>query len=774
MCPERVKSTAGGPISLQMTWLDRIMPELAVAGGRTRAVGAVATAAMLAALAGEIALTTVGAAGDGAAYGLVLVLGMVAMITVLALRAATATSDRGVWIAVTVGAASWMAGTIFESTLGHADGPAVGAADVLWLAFYPCAYLAVVLRARTTVTRMARSLRVDGLVGVLSVGAVGWLLVIDPILAAARLTHAEAAVNTAYVAGDLGIMGLTVGVLALHGWRAGRGWGLLAAGLAVFASGDSLYLLQLVDGTYVEGTPLDVLWGVGLALIALSAWQPMPVARSDAPPAGVLAPPFAFALAALGVLVYAGLHAVPAMAVALAAGAALASMARTALTFADVRRLAEIRRQAATDDLTGLPNRRHLDRSLRERLDVARQRGSSVALLLIDLDGFKELNDTLGHRAGDLVLEQVGPRLRAVLRAGDELARLGGDEFAVVLSDADDAEPVGRRMRQALEAGLTVDGIDLRIGASIGIAVFPEHGDDAETLLQRADVAMYQAKAARSGYAFYQRDRDRNSRERLALIGELRDAIGTDQLVLHFQPKLAVESGAVGDVEALVRWMHPERGLLGPGAFVPLAEQTGVMRELTEHVIDAALRQVAAWYERGIDLSVAVNVSAATLLDEGWATDLAGALVRHGVPASRLRIEITEDALMGDADRALRVVESLVATGIGVSVDDFGTGYSSLGLLKHLPVDELKIDRTFIRDLLTDDADAAIVQNVVDLGGRLGLRIVAEGVEDAETLDRIASYGVTVAQGFHIARPLPADELERWLAARAVPVRAGV
>jgi diguanylate cyclase len=771
MRPERVNPAPGQPIPLRMTLVDRILPELAVTGRRTRAVGAVAAGAMLAALAGEIALTSLGAAGAGAAYALVLVVGMVAMVTVLVLRAATAASDRRVWIAVTVAAASWMAGAIFESTIGHADGPAVGPADAFWLAFYPCAYLAVVLRARTTVTRMARSVRADGLVGVLSVGAVGWLLAIDPILAADRLTHAQTAVNTAYVAGDLGIMGLTVGVLALHGWRAGRGWALFAAGLAIFAAGDSLYLLQLVHGSYVEGTPLDVLWGVGLALIALSAWQPAPVARPGAPSAAVLAPPFAFAIAALGVLVYAGLESsAPAVAVVLAAGAALASMGRTALTFADVRRLAEVRRQATTDDLTGLPNRRHLDRRLRERLELARARGSSVALLLIDLDGFKELNDTLGHRAGDLVLEQVGPRLRAALRAGDELARLGGDEFAVVLSDADDAEAVGRRMRQALEAGLTVDGIDLRIGASIGIALFPEHGEDAETLLQRADVAMYQAKAARSGHAFYQRDRDRHSRERLALIGELRDAIGTDQLVLHFQPKLDVESGVVSDVEALVRWMHPERGLLGPGAFVPLAEQTGVMRELTEHVIDAALRQVAAWYEAGIDLSVAVNVSAATLLDEGWTTDLAGALVRHGVPASRLRIEITEDALMGDADRALRVVESLVATGIGVSVDDFGTGYSSLGLLKHLPVDELKIDRTFIRDLLTDDADAAIVQSVVDLGGRLGLRTVAEGVEDAETLDRIAEYGVTVAQGFHIARPLPADELERWLAARRVPV----
>ena len=771
MCPERLQRAPPLPIPRRMTFVDRLMPELASAGRRTRVAVRVAGTAMLAALTGELALTTVGAAGSGTvAYAVVLAFGFLSTMTVLVLRAATAATDRRVWLALAFAAGTWMAGTICESTVGHADGAAIGPADALWLAFYPCAYLAVVLRARTTLHRLARSLRLDGLIGVLAVGAVGWLLLVDPILASARLTHAETAVNAAYVTGDVGVMGLVVGVLALHGWRAGRGWGMLAAGLAVFAAGDSLYLVQLVDGTYVEGTPLDVLWAGGLLLMALSAWQPPAVKRPAAPTLAVLAPPFAFALAALGVLVYGGLQRAPAVSILLAAGAVLASMGRTALTIADIRRLAEVRRQATTDDLTGLPNRRHLDRSLHERLEVARLRGTSVALLLIDLDGFKELNDTLGHRAGDLVLEQIGPRLRAVLRAGDELARLGGDEFAVVLSDAADAEPVGRRMRQALEAGLTVDGIDVRIGASIGIALFPEHGEDAETLLQRADVAMYQAKAARSGHAFYERDRDRHSRERLALIGVLRDAIGTDQLVLHFQPKLDVETGEIRDVEALVRWLHPERGLLGPGAFVPLAEQTGVMGELTEHVLDAALRQVAEWYARGLDLTVAVNVSAATLLDEGWATDVASALVRHGVPASRLRIEITEDALMGDAERALRVVESLVTTGIAVSVDDFGTGYSSLGLLKHLPVDELKIDRTFIRDLLTDEADAAIVQSVVDLGGRLGLRTVAEGVEDAETLDRIAEYGVTVAQGFHIARPLPADELASWLAARAVAV----
>ena len=751
-----------------MALVDRLLPEVARANRGTRVAARIAGGAMVLALVLQVGSALAGLA-PSPAYGAVVALGTVATFAVLALRAATADGDRASWIVLTIGVGSWMAAAVLGISGEGGESGAFQPADVLWLAFYPCAYAAVALRTRVTLHRFARTVWMDGLVGVLSVGAVGWVLVIGPFIATASGHHVATIVNTAYVAGDFVLVSLAVGALALHGWRAGRGWALLATGLAVFATGDSLWLLRVAHGTYAPGSPLDALWAIGIFLMAISAWHDAPP-RPATPTIAVLLTPFGFALGALGVLVYGGLYGAPTAAVLLATGAAIASMGRTAMTFTDIRRLAEIRRQATTDDLTGLPNRRHLDRSLHRRLEVARTRGTSLALLLLDLDGFKELNDTLGHRAGDLVLEQIGPRLRAVLRSGDELARLGGDEFAVVLSDASDAEAVARRILHALEAGLTVDGIDVRIGASIGIAVFPEHGEDGETLLQRADVAMYQAKAARSGYAFYQRDRDRHSRERLALIGELRDAIGTDQLVLHFQPKLDIATGIVGDVEALVRWMHPERGLLAPGAFVPLAEQTGVMGELTWHVIDAALRQVAAWYEQGIDLAVAVNVSAATLLDEGWANDVAGALVRHGVPASRLRIEITEDALMGDAERALRVVESLVSTGIGVSVDDFGTGYSSLGLLKHLPVDELKIDRTFIRDLLTDPADAAIVQSVVDLGGRLGLSTVAEGVEDAETLDRIAEYGVSVAQGYHIARPLPADELERWLAARAVAV----
>jgi diguanylate cyclase (GGDEF)-like protein len=745
----------------------RLMPELRAAPRRVRLLAGGAGVLMVALLAVHVAHTTLGLGSRGLADAAQTV-GIAALFVVLGTRAATAPSHRAGWAALAVAATAWTGGSMWVAIVGRPPADAaVSSADVFFALFYPFAYLAVGLQARTGSLRPGRRVWLDAGIAMLSVGALGWIVAVDPILTRAPEHHLAAAVDAAYVGADLVLVALTVAVLGVHGWRAGRSIGVLASGLALFAAADSVYFLRAAYGAYTPGTPLDSLWAGGLVVIALAAWQPP--ARERRGPAGlaVLAPPFAFSLASLGVLVYAGLAAAPPVAVVLAGGALLASMARTAVTFTEVRGLAEVRRLAATDDLTGLPNRRQFHQRLTDVLEAARAREVSVALLLIDLDRFKELNDTLGHRAGDLLLGQIGPRLRAVLRSGDEIARLGGDEFAVLLADAADAEPVGRRIGRALEESFTIDGIDVRVGASIGIAVFPDHGDDADTLVQRADVAMYQAKAARSGHAFYERERDRHSRERLELIGELREAIGTEQLVLHYQPKLDLASGEVRDVEALVRWMHPTRGLLAPGAFVPLAEQTGVMGALTNHVLDAALAQVARWYERVLDLSVAVNVSAETLLDEGWVVDVSSALVRHGVPASRLRIEITEDALVGDPDRALRVVESLVATGCGVSLDDFGTGYSSLSLLKHLPVDELKIDRGFVRDLLTDSADAAIVRSVIDLGGRFGARTVAEGVEDEATLRRLADDGVTLAQGFHIARPLPAAELEAWLEARA-------
>src|SRR4051812_30826748 len=332
-----------------------MVPDVARAGHRTRTVVRLAAGTMVVALVLQVGSAVAGVA-TGAAYGAVVALGSVATFAALALRAATAGGNRASWIVLTAGVGAWLAAAVLGTSSGATpDQGSVQASDLLWLAFYPCAYAAVALRTRVTLHRLARTVWMDGLVGVLSVGAVGWLLVIGPLAGAAPGRHVVTIVNTAYVAGDLVLVALAVGALALHGWRAGRGWTLLAAGLAVFAAGDSLWLLRVANGTYVPGSPLDALWGIGIFLMALSAWQVAP-GRPATPTIAVLLTPFGFAFAALGVLVYGGLHAAPPIAILLAAGAAVASMGRTALTFTDIRRLAEARRQATTDDLTGLPN----------------------------------------------------------------------------------------------------------------------------------------------------------------------------------------------------------------------------------------------------------------------------------------------------------------------------------------------------------------------------------------------------------------------------------
>ncbi len=746
-----------------MTLLRLLLPDLAAVSRRWRAVVAAAVGLMFALLAANIAHTLFGLGGGALekplnAWGQNVVLACACAVVAARVLTAGPPGCRPLLAAIAV----WTLGNIWWGVVLYdlEAAPFPSPADAGWLAFYPCAYLCLGLRLRASARDLPRSAWLDGLVGILSVGALGVALVVAPVLAGAEGSRAAVLTNAAYPLADLLLLALTIAMLVLHGWRAGRAWALLGAGFALFALADSVYLARLATDTYSAGTVLDSLWVVALVIMALASWQPLARSRQvDPGHLGVLVPPFVFSLAALALLVYAGLEHVPAVAVALAGAAVLAAMARTVLTVREIRGFHEARRQAATDELTGLPNRREFGHQLRSHLARARERGEPLALLIVDLDRFKELNDALGHHAGDAVLAQIGPRLRTILRADDVLARLGGDEFAVLLPGARSAAEIGSRIARALEDRFPVDGIDVQVAASVGIAVFPDHGDDADTLLRRADVAMYQAKASRSGHAFYARDEDRNTRARLELIGQLRDAVAFGQLVLHYQPLIDLSTGAIGEVEALVRWQHPEHGLLPPGDFVPLAEQTGVMRMLTDHVLDTALSQAACWRSEGLDIGVAVNVSASTLLEKGWPEAVTAALQRWSTPPARLRIEITEDAFMVDPERAMAVARELGDAGVGVSLDDFGTGYSSLGLLKQLAVDELKIDRAFVGNALHDGADAAIVQAVSGLGRRLGLRVVAEGVEDEATLRAVAEWGATLAQGYYISRPLPAEDV---------------
>jgi diguanylate cyclase (GGDEF)-like protein len=448
-------------------------------------------------------------------------------------------------------------------------------------------------------------------------------------------------------------------------------------------------------------------------------------------------------------------------------GAVLAALARTALTFRDVRALADSRRQARTDELTGLGNRRTVYETLRVA-DEKLAAGTTVAVLIIDLDRFKEINDSLGHAAGDAVLRQVGPRLTGLLRGSDLLARLGGDEFVVLADDldADGALALAARLRRELQRPFRFGGMGLTVDASVGIAVGPGHAGSAEELLQLADLAMYSAKAGRTGAAVYDEARDGSGRHRLEDVAQLRRAIAEDELVLHYQPKLTLSTGEVDGVEALVRWQHPTKGLVYPDQFIELAESAGLMAALTTRVIELALAQCRRWADQDRWLTVAVNVSPSNLVDEEFPFEVARLLAAHDLPAGVLVLEVTESLLMADRERAERVLGRLRDFGVGVAIDDYGTGYSSLAYLATLPVTELKLDRAFIGEMTGSPRAESIVTSTLQLAHALGLAFVAEGVEDAETLDALTFLGCDVVQGYHVSRPVPPEQLWTWLAER--------
>jgi diguanylate cyclase (GGDEF)-like protein len=432
-----------------------------------------------------------------------------------------------------------------------------------------------------------------------------------------------------------------------------------------------------------------------------------------------------------------------------------------------LRRQAEINEhQALHDSLTDLPNRTLFHDRVGQALSIARREHLPAAVMIMDLDRFKEVNDTLGHASGDELLKQAGVRLRATLRESDTVARLGGDEFGVLLPrvvDSAAAVSVARKLRRALEEPFTIHGLALQMEASVGIALFPEHGDDVHSLLQRADVAMYEAKEQPGGCEIYARERDGYSPDRLTLLTELRRGIERGELVLHYQPKADLRTGDIHGAEALVRWNHPVRGLVRPDEFIPLAQKTGVIVPLTSFVLSEALRQCRKWQLEGLDLCVGVNLSARSLLDVHLPDTVADLLRRWEVPPSLLELEITESTILADPIRAMHVLSRLGEMGVRLAIDDFGTGYSSLSYLKRLPVDEIKIDKSFILGMGDDDNDAVIVRSTIDLGRNLGLKVVAEGVETPAAWRRLLHLGCDVAQGDYLSRPVPAEELTAWL-----------
>ncbi len=421
---------------------------------------------------------------------------------------------------------------------------------------------------------------------------------------------------------------------------------------------------------------------------------------------------------------------------------------------------------AFTDALTGMANRALFYDRLEQTLLKAQRDKTEFSLFMMDLNRFKKVNDTLGHHIGDHILQEVGRRLHRVLRKSDTVARLGGDEFAALLPTTEHDEGsviVADKVVHSLGQAIQAEGHHLTVGVSIGIVHFPRDGENANLLMRRADVAMYQAKHRSKGFAFYDSAMDSDNLFELTMEAELRAAVKTGGFDLHYQPKIDLKTGQIYGVEALIRWTHPEHGFIAPDKFIPLAEQSGLIKPLTEWVLDTALAQCARWHKQGIKISVAVNLSAYSLNDLGLLNAVRHALGRAKVAPEWLTLELTETTIMSDAALALNTLTRLDAMGVRLSVDDFGTGYSSLAYLKRLPVDEIKIDKSFVMDMADDASDAVIVRSTIDLAHNMGLSVVAEGIESREIWNQLSELNCNSGQGFYMSRPIPAEALEDWL-----------
>ena len=675
---------------------------------------------------------------------------------------------RAVAITLGVGLLGWALGDVAWTveSQGGATPPTPSVADCFYLTLYPLAYLAIMFVLRSEARRFQPSVWLDGAIVGLATAAVCAAFAFDTIVRTIGGSPAAVGVNLAYPIGDLILLALAAGALVVV-----PGWSprliLLGVGCALLAGGDTIFLFQSSANTYRVGTLLDITWPAAMLVLSACVWfrrAPRRTALRVHSTSFVM--PGIAASTGVAVLAVGDLAHVSTVALALAGTALFAAGVRMAISLVELRRLNEARwHQAVTDELTGLGNRRRLVHELHTMFGAEwGDRGlQRCALLLIDLNRFKEVNDSFGHPTGDELLKLIGPRIRSAVRGSDLVARLGGDEFAIVLTGADVpyATNVASRITDALEEPITVDNARLHVGASIGIAVAPDHATTAAELMRCADIAMYRAKAAHIPFDSYEASLDHGA-DRLRLMEDLRAALDSDGLSVYYQPQIDLRTGKPVTIEALVRWPHPEHGFIPPDQFLPLAEDSGLMPRLTAFVLERAVAQCAAWHAEGEPVAVAVNLST-TDLDSTLPARIKALLERYSLPPSALVLEITETTVMADLARSAETIRSLWDGGLAVSIDDFGTGFSSLAYLSLLAVRELKLDRMFAAHLLAGDArsarDAAIVRSAVQLAHSLGLRVVAEGVERSDLFALLRDLGCDIAQGYVIAVPAPPEEL---------------
>jgi diguanylate cyclase (GGDEF)-like protein len=641
-------------------------------------------------------------------------------------------------------------------------------ADAFYVGFYPLAYVAIVLMLRKEIKQLLPATWLDGAIAGLGAAAVCAAFAFNAVL---HSVHGHpgwvgVGIDLVYPIGDVLLLALVVGGTAVLPGRR-LPWLLFATACAVNGVGDTFNLFgtQAQVGVVFNG----IAWPTAITLMSISVW--VPPGRRDLLEGGKLPGfllPGAGALSGLVILIVAAVHdGLSEGAVALATATLAVVGVRLALSVRSLRALTEERhRQAVTDELTGLGNRRQLttllDAYFEDMADPTTP-SRTMAFLFVDLDHFKEINDSFGHSAGDELLKQLGPRLRSSLRASDVLVRIGGDELGAVLVDSDPSYAAGlaRRLTALLEQPFVLNGVSVRISASIGIAAAPADATDSIGLMRCADVAMYRAKLTHQSYEVYTSSID-DGGNRLALVEELRTAVEGGRLALYYQPQVDLRNGETVAAEALVRWPHARHGLIPPLEFLPLAEEAGLMGPLTRLVLEQALAQCAIWRAAGSRIAMSVNVSSSNLLDPGFIELVRSLLRRHRVPATALILEITETTIIRDFAACQSVIEELRGLGVGVSIDDFGSGFTSLAYLGSLPITELKLDRTFIGGLSTTgrEQDVKLVRATIELGHALGLLVVAEGIETLATLELLALLGCDRAQGYFTGRPVPAQDFE--------------
>jgi len=654
--------------------------------------------------------------------------------------------------------------------------PSPSSSDIAYLLSDMAFIAGVAMMTQASFGRGLLSLRLDGVVAGLATAAAAAMLWFERLLTVSGHPW-TVIIKLADPTTDLVLLMLIVAGLAPRRYRVTWSTGLLILGVLWFVIGDAIYLNQTASHSYAQGRPIGGSWVIAIWLMGLAAWgredrRSLPRRSSAVAPPGFALVPIVFGFLSLAVLATSlARHDAPAAA-NLALGALGAVIIRMALTLRELRGGAENFRDARTDQLTALQNRRAFLEDAELKLQTARD-PEHLGVLLVDLDGFKEINDSLGHHCGDELLRIVATRFQGKIGDRGSVARLGGDEFAsaCIVGSSQELVVVAQELAETLFDPISLDGVTVRVGASIGVAISPDHGSTHSALLRSADVAMYEAKRSRSIVCVYHADHDLNSRERLELIDDLRTAIDMRSLTLHFQPTLSLHTETVVGVEALVRWHHPRQGLLQPDSFVPLAERVGLIPQLTRAVLEMAIAEASRLDGRGHPLQMSVNISRYDLVDEELPAFIDDLLDQYNVPHSRLTLEVTESCIGADPERARRSIDELRERGIRISIDDFGVGYSSMSQLLQLPIDELKIDKSFVLALEEDDRARAIISSTVELARALKLVVVAEGAEKTSNLNALAYLGVDIAQGFFIARPLPSRELDAFM---RNPVRLGL